>query len=312
MTAETDALTTIQDLVRWGASRFNEARLYFGHGTDNAFDESAWLVAHALHMPSERIGVDRACRVTPGERAAVLSLLERRIAERRPAAYLTGRAWFAGLEFAVDDSVMIPRSPLAELIVEGFSPWLDPLEISRVLDLCTGSGCIGLAVAAHLPDVDVDLADISPAALRIAAQNRALHGLEDRVRLIESDLFAAIGEPVGELAYDVIVSNPPYVGAAEMESLPDEYRHEPRLAFAAGETGLDLVLRILRDAPDYLSDDGILLVEVGNTDATLMRRFANVPFTWIDFEHGGSGVFLLRRDQLLEYHPLFAEAVADL
>ncbi len=312
MPAETDALTTIQDLVRWGASRFSEARICFGHGTDNAFDEAAWLVSHALHMPSERVDVYRQCRVTPGERAEVLTLLRRRIEERRPAAYLTGRTWFAELEFAVDDSVMIPRSPMAELIMQGFSPWLEPLEIGRALDLCTGSGCIGLAIAAHLPDVEVDLADISPAALRVAARNRAMLGLEERVRLIESDLFAAIGEPAGELAYDLIVSNPPYVGAPEMEALPEEYRHEPRLAFAAGETGLDLVLRILRDAPDYLSDDGVLLVEVGNTEAILMQRFPDVPFTWIDFEHGGNGVFLLRRDQLLEYHRLFSQAVADL
>ncbi|KAA6183321.1 50S ribosomal protein L3 N(5)-glutamine methyltransferase [Thiohalocapsa marina] len=312
MPADTDALTTIQDLIRWGASRFNEARLHFGHGTDNAFDEAAWLVGHVLHLPVERLADYGACRITDTERDQVLALLQRRLSERRPAAYLTGRSWFAGLEIEVDDNVMIPRSPLAELIRQGFAPWMEPEAISRVLDLCTGSGCIGLAVAAHLPDADVDLADISPAALRMAARNRALNALEERVRLIESDLFAAIGESMGETAYDVIVSNPPYVGSAEMDTLPEEYRHEPSLAFAAGERGLDLVLRILRDAPDYLTDDGILLVEVGNTEAVLMREFPDVPFTWIEFEHGGEGVFLLRRDQLLEFHPRFAEAVAGL
>jgi ribosomal protein L3 glutamine methyltransferase len=306
MPAETDTLTTIQDLVRWGASRFGEAGLYFGHGTDNAFDEAAWLVAEALHMPVQRVAEYRDCRVTASEHAAVMALLERRVVERRPAAYLTGRTWFAGLEFAVDDSVMIPRSPLAELIADGFAPWLGPERIGRVLDLCTGSGCIGIAVAAHLPDVDVDLADISPAALRVAARNRSLHGLEERVRLLESDLFAGIGEQ----GYDVIVSNPPYVSAAEMELLPPEYRHEPRLAFAGGESGLDLVLRILRDATDYLDDDGILVVEVGNSAAALQQRFPNVPFTWLEFERGGEGVFLLRQQQLIEFHPRFSEAVA--
>lgn len=316
MPADTDALLTIQDLVRWGACRFADARLYFGHGTDNAFDEAVWLVARALNMPIARIDAYRDCRVTTDERAAVLALLDRRISERRPAAYLTGQAWFAGMEFVVDEAVMIPRSPLAELICDGFAPWTDPDRIGRALDLCAGSGCLGLALAAHLPDVDVDLADISPAALRIAARNRSLHGLEDRVRIIESDLFAGIAEGLSrhgaDNAYDVIVSNPPYVGAEEMESLPPEYRHEPRLALAAGESGLDLVLRILRDAPNYLGDDGILVVEVGNTAAELQQRFRDVPFTWLDFERGGEGVFLLSREQLVHDHPKFSEAVADL
>ncbi len=316
MPANTDALLTIQDLVRWGACRFVEARLFFGHGTDNAFDEAIWLVASALHMPISRIDGYRDCRVTADERGTVLALLERRINERRPAAYLTGQTWFAGLELVVDDAVMIPRSPLAELICDGFEPWMDPSRIGRALDLCTGSGCLGIALAAHLPDVDVDLADVSPAALRVAARNRALHGLDDRVRIIESDLFAGIPERFSahglDTAYDVIVSNPPYVGVEEMESLPAEYRHEPRLALAAGENGLDLVLRILRDAPDYLADDGILVVEVGNTAEELQHRFRDVPFTWLDFERGGEGVFLLSREQLVHDHPKFSEAVADL
>lgn len=344
MAVDTDALLTIQDLVRWGASRFVEAQLCFGHGTDNAFDEAAWLVASALHMPTTRIEAYRDCRVTADERASVLALLTRRIDERRPCAYLTGRTWFAGLEFVVDDAVMVPRSPLAELITDGFAPWIDPDRVGRALDLCTGSGCLGIAIAVYLPDVDVDLADISPAALRTAARNRSLHGLDDRVHLIESDLFAGIGqtaapprsgllygpipdadvqivpgagsatmpEAMPDQVYDVIVSNPPYVGAEEMELLPAEYRHEPRLALAAGESGLDLILRILRDAPDYLEDDGILVVEVGNTAARLQARLPDVPFTWLDFEHGGEGVFLLSREQLVRYHPEISEAVAGL
>lgn len=307
MQVETDALLTIQDLVRWGACRFNEAGLHFGHGTDNAFDEAAWLVADALKMPPELIPDYGRCRVTGSEREAVVALLARRIDERRPAAYLTGRTWFAGLEMIVSDQVMVPRSPLAELVSDGFAPWIDPAEVGRVLDLCTGSGCIGIAAAMHLPDADVDLADISPAALRVAMRNRALHGLEERVRIIESDLFAAIDS---EAIYDVIVSNPPYVAAAELESLPAEYRHEPQLAFAAGESGLDLVLRILRDAPDFLSDDGILIVEVGSAAETLEDRFPELHLTWLDFARGGDGVFLMRRHELVEAHPAFAEAVA--
>lgn len=306
MPLETDALETIQDFVRWGATRFGAAGLCFGHGTDNAFDEAAWIVAEALHLPPDRITEVAGCRITPAERSTITDLLARRIDERRPTAYLTGRTWFAGLEFLVDDSVMVPRSPLAELVTDGFAPWIDPECIGRVLDLCTGSGCIGLATAVYLPDADVDLADISPAALRVAARNRALHGLEERTRLLESDLFAALDEQ----DYDVIVSNPPYVAAAELEALPAEYRHEPRLAFAAGETGLDLVLRILRDAPDFLADDGVLVVEVGNTAAVLAERFPGLPVTWLEFARGGEGVFLLHRGELLEHHPHFAEALA--
>jgi ribosomal protein L3 glutamine methyltransferase len=306
MSAETEDLLTIQDWVRWGACRFNEARLHFGHGTDNAFDESAWLVGHALGMPSDKVGEYARCRLTSSERESVASLLARRIEERCPAAYLTGSTWFAGLQMHVSDQVMVPRSPMAELIVDGFSPWADPSRVSRVLDLCAGSGCIGIAAAFYLPDADVDLADISPAALRVAMHNRALHAMEERVRIIESDLFAAIDEGL----YDVIVSNPPYVAAAELESLPAEYRHEPELAFAAGESGLDLVLRILRDAPDFLVDDGLLIVEVGNTAVALQDRFPELSWTWLEFERGGDGVFVMRRQELLDAHAAFAEAVA--
>lgn len=307
MPDDTDALLTLRDWVRWGACRFREAGLHFGHGTDNAFDEAAWLVAHALRMPPTLVSDYGPCRITPTEREAVRAILRRRIEARCPAAYLTGRTWFAGLEMLVSEQVMIPRSPLAELIQEGFSPWADPSKVASVLDLCTGSGCIGIATAVHLPEADVDLADISPAALRVAMRNRSLHGVEERVRIIESDLFAAIDET----SYDVILSNPPYVAAAELESLPAEYAHEPKLAFAAGESGLDLVLRILRDAPDFLAEDGLLIVEVGSAAETLKERFPEVPWTWLEFEHGGDGVFLMRRDDLLDVHPVFAEAVAN-
>ncbi len=311
MPADTDVLVTIDDLVRWGASRFSAAGLFFGHGTDNARDEAHWLTAHALHLPFDLAAEYGHCHVTGAEREAVLGLFRRRIHERRPAAYLTGSTRFAGLEIAVDDAVMIPRSPLAELIEQGFAPWADPARIGRVLDLCTGSGCLGIAAAVHLPDVIVDLADVSPAALAVARRNCERHGLLDRVRLMESDLFAGIGGDDDE-GYDIIVSNPPYVAGAEMETLPPEYRHEPPLALAAGETGLDLVLRMLRDAPDYLADDGILVVEVGNSAGALAAALPAVPFVWLDFERGGEGVFLLDHAALAAHHDQFAQAVAAL
>ena len=309
MPADTDALTTIDDLVRWGASRFAEAGLHFGHGTDNARDESHWLVAHALCLSFELASEYGGCHVTATERDAVLRLLATRVDERRPAAYLTGGIRFAGLELEVDEAVMIPRSPLAELIEQGFAPWAEPERVRRVLDLCCGSGCLGIAAAVYLPNAAVDLADISPAALAVARRNCRRHGLDARVRVLTSDLFASIGGEEDD-GYDVIVSNPPYVSAAEMETLPAEYCHEPALAFAAGESGLDLVLRILRDAPDYLADEGILVVEVGNSAAALEATLPQVPFTWLDFERGGEGVFTLDRATLAAHHDEFAEAVA--
>jgi len=299
-----DGLVSIHDFVRWGASRFNAAGLFFGHGTDNALDEAMHLVLHALHLPPDLPTTYRDCRLTAGERVTVTDLVERRIRERKPAAYLTQRAWFAGLELYVNEDVLVPRSPLAELIEAGFDPWIDAERVGRMLDLCTGSGCIGIAAAVYLPHVEVDLVDISAAALRVAERNIERHGVGDRVHPLESDLFSALE---GRL-YDVIVSNPPYVGAEELAALPEEYRQEPTLGLAGGESGLDLVLRILRDAPNFLSPEGILVVEVGSSGAELTRRFPDVPFLWLEFERGGEGVFLLNRDQLITYHEAFAEA----
>jgi len=307
MSEQPDELITIQDFVRWGASRFNAAGLFFGHGTDNALDEALHLVVHSLHLPPDLPTAYRDCRLTPGERVAVTDLVERRIRERKPAAYLTQRSWFAGLEFFVNEDVLVPRSPLAELIEAGFDPWIDADGVRRVLDLCTGSGCIGIATAVYLPHVEVDLVDISAAALRVAGTNVENHGLGDRVQALESDLFSAL---VGR-RYDIIVSNPPYVGAEELASLPEEHRQEPALGLAGGESGLDLVLRILRDAATFLEEGGILVVEVGNTAAELTRRFPDLPFLWLEFERGGEGVFLLNRDQLVEHHEAFAEAAAQ-
>jgi ribosomal protein L3 glutamine methyltransferase len=308
MSEQPDGLLTIQDFVRWGASRFNAAGLFFGHGTDNALDEALHLVLYALHLPPDLLPTSYSdCRLTPGERVAIANLIERRIRERKPAAYLTQRAWFAGLEFYVNEDVLVPRSPLAELIEAGFDPWIDAETVGRVLDLCTGSGCIGIATAVYLPHVEVDLVDISAAALGVAQTNVENHGLGERVQVLESDLLSALAGR----RYDIIVSNPPYVGAEELASLPEEYRQEPSLGLAGGDSGLDLVWRILRDAPEYLEDRGILVVEVGNTAAALTRRFPDLPFLWLEFERGGEGVFLLNRDQLVEYHEAFAEAAAQ-
>lgn len=298
-------LYTIQDFIRWGASRFNAAGLYFGHGTDNALDEAAQLVLFALHLPPDLPAIYRDCRLTEPERDAVAGLLDRRIGERKPAAYLTNRAWFAGLEFYVNEDVLVPRSPLAELVEAGFDPWLDPEGVGRVLDLCAGCGCIGIAAAVYLPEAEVDLADVSRAALAVAARNVALHGLEGRVQVLEADLFVGLEGR----RYEVIVSNPPYVSAAELASLPAEYHREPQIGLAGGESGLDLILRILRDAPSHLNENGILIVEVGAAAHELERRFPDLPFLWLEFERGGEGVFLMKRDQLVEFQPLFEQAL---
>jgi ribosomal protein L3 glutamine methyltransferase len=307
MAEQPDGLITIQDFIRWGASRFNGAGLFFGHGTDNALDEAAALVLHCLHLgPTLPQGL-RECRLTAAERVAITELMERRISERVPAAYLTERAWFAGLEFYVNRSVLVPRSPIAELIEAGFEPWIDGERVGRVLDLCAGSGCIGIATAVHLPDADVDLVEIDPDALAVARANVARHGVEDRVRVLESDLFAAL---IGH-RYDVILSNPPYVAAQEYCALPAEYRREPELGLLADDEGLAVVLRILRQAGRHLTDEGILVLEVGSAAAALDQRLPQVPWTWIEFERGGEGVLLLTREQIALYQHHFEEACAD-
>lgn len=288
-------LRTIRDLIRWGASRMNEAGLHFGHGVDNAIDEAAALVLHALHLPPDLHTEYLQTRLTPPEQQAALHLLERRITERKPAAYLTHRAWFMGLPFYVDERVLVPRSPLAELIERHFSPWLpDSRKVERILDLGTGSGCIGIACAYAFPDAQVDLADVSTEALEVARRNVANHGLEDQIEVIQSDLFSALKGR----RYDLIISNPPYVSVAELATLPAEYQHEPRLGLAAGEEGLDVVVEILREATDYLKRDGLLIVEVGDAQYALCEALPEVPFTWLEFERGGQGVFLLNAAQV--------------
>ncbi|MGE0081307.1 MAG: 50S ribosomal protein L3 N(5)-glutamine methyltransferase [Thiohalomonadaceae bacterium] len=297
-------LTTIRDFVRWGMSLFKAAGLHHGHGMPDAQDEAVYLVLHALHLPPDLHASHFDARLTRSERRQVAELLARRVRERLPAPYLTGEAWFAGLPFFVDQRVLVPRSPIAELIENRFEPWVDSERVERILDLCTGSGCIAVACAMAFPGVAVDGSDISSDALAVAAVNVERHQADDQVRLVQSDLFS---ELQGE-RYDVIVSNPPYVDAADMAALPPEFRHEPAGALAAGEDGLDLVRVILREAADHLTPEGILVVEVGNSAAALEEAYPEVPFTWLEFERGEAEVFLLTAEQLHQYRDVFAAA----
>lgn len=294
MTAE---LSSIIDFIRYGASRFSAAGLTFGHSYDNALDEATHLVLQALHLPHDLSPAYGQAKLVEEEKVAVLDLIERRVSERKPVAYLTGKAWFAGLEFISDSRALVPRSPIAEMILSGFSPWLDDREIYRALDLCTGSGCIGIALAEYNPEWLVDLVDISDDALALARENIAYQNVGDRVRAIASDLFAGIREE----RYDLIVSNPPYVTEDEYSAMPAEYSHEPKLGLTADKDGLEFALRILREAPDLLTEDGVLIVEVGESERALVALLPALPFNWIEFNVGQMGVFVIDRKDLVEH-----------
>ncbi len=295
MYADIEQLKSLRDWVRWGASRFRAAGLFFGHGTDNALDEALVLVLHALHLDHSLPESYLDCRVTDSEARCIMNLLLRREQERLPAAYLTGRAYFAGLEFEVNPQVLVPRSPLAELIEQGFAPWLDADQIERGLDLCTGSGCIALAMAQYLPHAQIDAVELSEPALALAERNRQQLGLEQQTQFYLGDLFQPLP---AEARYQIIVSNPPYVASEEYRSLPAEYLNEPRMGLEAADDGLEIVIEILRKADQFLSDDGILIVEVGNSAEQLQQRYPDAPFLWLEFARGGEGVFLLTREQL--------------
>ena len=294
-------LTTIRDLVRWTASEFKRSDIFLGHGTDNCLDEALALVMHVLALDYSLPDQYLDCHLSVQEKHQIVELAKKRISTRKPLSYLTGRAFFAGLEFIVSEQVLVPRSPIADLIENAFYPWIEPDRVNSVLDLCTGSGCIGIASAYALPHAQILLSDISQEALSVAQQNIALHHLEDQVTAIKSDVFSDI--PAQQ--FDLIVSNPPYVSEQEYSLLPDEYHQEPKLGLTAGADGMDIVARILKQSASFLSTMGIIIVEVGASADLLMQRYPNVDFNWIEFERGGGGVFMLSRQELEQYRTEF-------
>lgn len=290
-----DELVTVRDLLRYAVSQFNRAKLFFGHGSDNAYDEAVYLILHTLHLPLDTLEPFLDACIPSNERTEVLNIIERRITERIPAAYLTQEAWLGNFRFFVDERVIVPRSYFAELLQDNFSPWVhDSSSISSALDLCTGSACLAILLAYNFENAEVDAIDLSPEALAVAQRNVADYQLQQRVHCIQSDLFSAVGEK----RYDLIISNPPYVTAESMASLPAEYRHEPALALGAGEDGLDIVRRIIAEAKQHLTEHGLLAIEIGHNQDIVERAFPKLEFTWLCSEQSSNKVFLLRADQL--------------
>jgi ribosomal protein L3 glutamine methyltransferase len=291
---------TLRDCLRLAVSRFNAAGLCFGHGADNAWDEAVYLALFSLKLPLDRLEPFLDARLLPAERAAFFDLCRRRVTERMPAAYLTGEAWLAGYRFTVDTRVIVPRSFLARPILERFTPWLDENNPpTRILDMCAGSACLAILAALAFPEATVDAVDISPDALAVAEQNVADYGLQNRVRLLASDAFAALD---ATHVYDLIISNPPYVDAAAVAALPPEYRQEPLLALSAGGDGLDFIRRLLSAAPERLAAGGALVVEIGHQRAALEAAFPDTPFTWLSTDAGDDYVFFITRDELPRAH----------
>ena len=297
---------TVRDHVLWAEQRFRQAQLYFGHGTDNARDEAAWLVSSTMAIPFAELDAQSGRRLTPAETGSVRALVETRITTRKPLAYLLREAWFAGHKFYVDERVIVPRSLIGDFLPEQFQPWVRPAQVHHLLDLCTGSGCIAVAAALAFPDAQVEAADLSGDALAVARINVEAHGLGSRITLVQSDLF----EQLQDRRYDLILTNPPYVDARDMATLPTEYRHEPELALASGASGLDAIVRILAAAADHLNPHGLLIAEVGNSCVTLQQRFPSVRFVWLTAASGDESVFLLGREELVRHAAPF-RAAAD-
>lgn len=288
-------LKTIRDVLRFAVSRFNEAKLSFGHGLGTAYDEAAYLILHTLHLPLDRLDPFLDAKLLPDELHQLFNMLEKRIQQRVPAAYLTNEAWLGAHRFYVDERVIVPRSFIAELLPDGLEPWLpDSLNVRSALDLCTGSGCLAILLADHYSNADVDAVDLSADALEVAQRNINDYGFEEEIRLVKSDLFAALKG----CRYDLIVSNPPYVKSQSMAALPEEYRHEPSLALASGDEGLDHVREILRAAPEHLEPNGILVVEIGHNRAAMEATYPELPFIWLDTASGADFVFLLTQSDL--------------
>ncbi len=289
------SLKTVRDCLRFSVSRFNEAELFFGHGSENAYDEAAYLILHTLNLPLDRLEPFLDARLTQSELYDVLDIIERRVEQRIPAAYLTNQAWLGDLSFYVDERVIVPRSFIAELLREQLAPWVSDAErISNVLDMCTGSGCLAILAAHAFPNAHVDAVDLSPDALDVAQYNVSDYALEDRITLIESDMFAKLKGR----KYDLIISNPPYVDAESVAALPQEYRHEPQQALGSGTDGLDATRVILKNAAKHLTDKGILIVEIGHNRDALEAAFPDLPFTWLDVSAGDEFVFLLHKNDL--------------
>jgi len=299
-------LHTIADYCRYGATLFNQAELFYGHGSENAFNDAYTLVMYALSLPNDVDDSIMTCRLLESEKQTVLSLFNRRIEEQIPVAYITNIAYFAQLPFYVDERVLIPRSPIGELIENKFSPYIAADETpKRILDLCTGSGCIAIACASYFGEADVDAIDLSIDALNVAQLNIENHGLSEQVIPIQSDVFSGV---TGQ-SYDLIVSNPPYVDRQDIDSLPQEYHHEPEMGLGCGDDGLDIVRIILAESAQHLNEGGLLFCEVGNSEVHVKALYKEVPFTWLSFERGGHGVFMLSKDQLVEFSAVFLAAL---
>ncbi|HEY0563734.1 MAG TPA: 50S ribosomal protein L3 N(5)-glutamine methyltransferase [Methylophilus sp.] len=291
-------LSTIRDWLRYAVSQFEQSDIFYGHGTDNSYDEAVWLIMSALHLPHDTLNNFLEAHLTAGERSYLLDLITQRITQHTPTAYLVKEAWLQGFKFYVDERVIVPRSFIAELLADGLQPWIEyPELIHSAADICTGSGCLGVLLANAFPDAEIDVIDISPDAIAVANINIANYGLEEQVHAIQSDMFSALSGKT----YDLIISNPPYVDAPSMATLPAEYRNEPQLALGSGLAGLDHTHTLLREAADYLNDDGILVVEIGHNRDALLAAYPELPFTWLDTSSGDQFVFLLTKAQLSEY-----------